>query len=189
MKPLRHQRQLGYLLLVDVAALEASHVYQQFLCSLKVYQFDARECKPVTTSSPGGFAAGLTCLGGNAACPRRTSHTTSLCRNIRGRSRRGPLTIPTRKWQSVHIDWIVKLPPELPANRVTDHRIDLIPDSKQPAHRLYRMSPEEDKELKAQLDQYLADGYIEPARSAYGDGTLYARKKDGGLRICIDYRA
>ena len=51
------------------------------------------------------------------------------------------------------------------------------------------MSPEEDKELKAQLNQYLADGYIEPARSAYGAGTLFARKKDGGLRLCIDYRA
>ena len=51
------------------------------------------------------------------------------------------------------------------------------------------MSPEEDKELKVQLDQYLADGYIEPARSAYGAGTLFARKKDGGLRLCIDYRA
>ena len=46
----------------------------------------------------------------------------------------------------------LKLPPGLPVNRVTDHRIDLIPDSKPPAHRLYRMSPEEDKELKAQLD-------------------------------------
>ena len=48
---------------------------------------------------------------------------------------------------------------------------------------------EEDKELKAQLDQYLADGYIEPARSAYWAGTLFARKKDGGLRLCIDYIA
>jgi hypothetical protein len=83
----------------------------------------------------------------------------------------------------------LKLPPGLPVNRVTDHRIDLVPDSKPPAHRLYRMSPEEDKELKAQMDQYLADGYIEPARSAYGAGVLFARKKDGGLRLCIDYRA
>ena len=83
----------------------------------------------------------------------------------------------------------MKLPPGLPVNRVTDHRIDLIPDSKHTAHRLYRVSPEEDKELKAQLDKYLADGYIEPARSAYGAGTLFARKKDGGLRFCVDYRA
>ena len=43
----------------------------------------------------------------------------------------------------------LKLPPGLPVNRVTDHRIDLIHDSKPPAHRLYMMSPEEDKELKA----------------------------------------
>ena len=82
----------------------------------------------------------------------------------------------------------LKLPPGLPVNRVTDHRIDLIPD-KPPAHRLYRMSPEEDKELSTQMDQYLADGYIESARSAYRAGTLFARKKDGGLRLCIDYRA
>ena len=79
----------------------------------------------------------------------------------------------------------LKLPPVLPVNRVTDHRIDLIPDSKPPAHRLYRMSPEEDNELKAQLDQYLADGCIEPARSAYGAGTLFARKKDGDLRLVL----
>ena len=38
----------------------------------------------------------------------------------------------------------LKLPPGLPFNRVTDHRIDLIPDSNPPAHRMYRMSPEED---------------------------------------------
>ena len=45
----------------------------------------------------------------------------------------------------------------MPVNRVTDHCIDLFPDSKPPAHPLYRMSPEEHKELKAQLDQFLAD--------------------------------
>ena len=69
---------------------------------------------------------------------------------------------------------------------VTYHRINLRLDSEQPAHRLYRMSTEEDMELKAQLEQYLYDGYIEPARSAYVAGTLFARKKDGGLRLCID---
>ena len=70
----------------------------------------------------------------------------------------------------------LKLPPGLPVNRVTDHRIDMVPDAKPPAHQMYRMSPEEDKELKAQMDQYLADGYIETARSSYGAGVLFARK-------------
>ena len=45
------------------------------------------------------------------------------------------------------------------------------------------------RSVKAQLYQYLADYYIESARSANWAGTLFARKKDGGLRLCIDYRA
>ena len=31
-----------------------------------------------------------------------------------------PLTIPTQKWQSVHIDWIVKLPPVVDQGRTYD---------------------------------------------------------------------
>ena len=51
------------------------------------------------------------------------------------------------------------------------------------------MFPEEDKELNAQLDQYSADGYIEPARIARVDDTSSARKKDGDLRHCLDCMA
>ena len=48
------------------------------------------------------------------------------------------------------------------------------------------MSPVEDKELKKQLDEYLAHGWIEPVRSAFGAGVLFVSKHDGGLRL--DYR-
>ena len=51
------------------------------------------------------------------------------------------------------------------------------------------MSLEEGKELKAQLDQYSADGYTESARIARVAGTSSARKKDGGLRPCFDCMA
>ena len=51
------------------------------------------------------------------------------------------------------------------------------------------MAPDEEKELKSQLDKYLAAGQIERARSPFGAGVLFARKKDGTLRLCIDYRA
>jgi hypothetical protein len=51
------------------------------------------------------------------------------------------------------------------------------------------MAPAEEKELKAQLESYLAAGHIEPARSPFGAGVLFARKKDGTLRMCIDYRS
>lgn len=50
------------------------------------------------------------------------------------------------------------------------------------------MSPAEDTELKTQLEAYLAAGQIEPAQSPFGAGVLFARKKDGSQRLCIDYR-
>ena len=81
------------------------------------------------------------------------------------------------------------LPKGLPVARPTDHRIDLLPDTRPPAHRVYRMSPAEEVELKSQLDKYLEAGFIEPARSAYGAGVLFARKKDNTLRLCTDYRS
>jgi len=71
------------------------------------------------------------------------------------------------------------LPKGLPVARPTDHRIDLQPDSKVPAHRIYRMAPEEDRELLKQLTSYIEAGHIEPSKSAFGAGVLFARKKDG----------
>ena len=82
-----------------------------------------------------------------------------------------------------------QLPPGLPVSRPTDHRIDLTPDAKPPCQRRYRKGPAELAELKKQMDEYLASGWIEPSRSPYGAGVLFARKKDGSLRLCIDYRA
>ena len=80
------------------------------------------------------------------------------------------------------------LPLGLPKSRDTDHSIDLEENAKIPAHRIYRLSPAEDAELQKQLTAYLAAGQIEPARSPFGAGVLFARKKDGTLRLCIDYR-
>ena len=82
-----------------------------------------------------------------------------------------------------------ELPLGLPVPRETDHTIDLIEGAKPPAHRVYRLSPAEDAELKKQLDAYLKAGQVEPARSPFGAGVLFARKKDGSMRMCIDYRA
>ena len=35
----------------------------------------------------------------------------------------------------------------------------------------------------------LAKGWIRPSVSPYGHPILFARKKDGGLRMCVDYRS
>ena len=69
------------------------------------------------------------------------------------------------------------------------HRIELLPGSKPPQHRVYRMSPAELQELQRQLEIYLEKGWIRPSISEYGAPILFARKADGSLRLCVDYRS
>ncbi len=51
------------------------------------------------------------------------------------------------------------------------------------------MSHEELKELKVQLEELFAKGYIKPSKSPYGAPVLFVHKKDETLRMCMDYRA
>ena len=50
------------------------------------------------------------------------------------------------------------------------------------------MAPLELQELKKQLQELLDLGFIRPSMSPWGAPILFVRKKDGSLRICIDYR-
>ena len=50
------------------------------------------------------------------------------------------------------------------------------------------MAPAELKELKEQLRDLLEKGFIRPSTSPWGAPVLFVRKKDGSLRMCIDYR-
>ena len=80
-------------------------------------------------------------------------------------------------------------PTHLPPVRSHDHHIDLKPGSKPPEQRTYRMSPLELQEVQRQLEEYLDRGWIRPSSSPFGAPILFARKKDGTLRMCVDYRA
>ncbi|XP_040369333.1 uncharacterized protein LOC121051237 [Rosa chinensis] len=52
----------------------------------------------------------------------------------------------------------------------------------------FRMAPTELKELMEQIDGLLEQGFIRPSTSPWGDPVVFARKKDGSLRLCVDYR-
>jgi hypothetical protein len=54
---------------------------------------------------------------------------------------------------------------------------------------MYRLSQAEIAEVKRQLDELLQKGLIEPSTSPYGAPVLFVQKKDGSLRMCIDFRA
>ena len=77
------------------------------------------------------------------------------------------------------------LPPQRPGH---DHHIHLIDGTQPPYRRPFRLSNEETEELTKQLNELLKKEYIRPSSSPYGAPVLFARKKDGGLRLCIDYR-
>ena len=82
-----------------------------------------------------------------------------------------------------------QLPHELPPANRLQHPIDLKPDAKPPARRLYRQTDAELQETKKQIQEYLEAGHIRPSTSVFGAPILLVKKKDGSMRMCIDYHA
>ena len=52
----------------------------------------------------------------------------------------------------------------------------------------YRLAPTEMQELATQLQELQDKGFIRPSQSPWGAPILFVKKKDGSLRMCIDYR-
>ena len=53
----------------------------------------------------------------------------------------------------------------------------------------YRIPPMWKDDVKAQIDKLLEWGIIIPSTSPWSSSIVTAKKKDGGVRICVDYRA
>ncbi|KAJ4973220.1 hypothetical protein NE237_006394 [Protea cynaroides] len=73
----------------------------------------------------------------------------------------------------------------LPPDRATEFVIDLIPGAAPVSNAPYRMAS---TELKVQLQELLDKGYIRPSISPWGTTVLFVKKKDGSVRLCIDYQ-
>ena len=82
-----------------------------------------------------------------------------------------------------------KLPKGLPPKRIQEFKIDLEEGAKPQKKGLYRLSEKESKELREQLDELLESEFIRPSKSPWGSPVLFVSKKDGKMRMCIDYRA
>jgi hypothetical protein len=76
----------------------------------------------------------------------------------------------------------------LPPHRPIDHAIDLEPGFKLRYGRIYNLSEVELKTLKACIETNLANGFIQRSSSPAAAPILFAKKKDGGLRLCVHYR-
>jgi hypothetical protein len=78
--------------------------------------------------------------------------------------------------------------PSMPPDRDVEFVIELQPGTTPISKRPYHMPPKELAELKKQLQELLDNGYIRPSSSPWGCPALFVKKKDGSLRLCVDYR-
>ncbi|CAA0837041.1 Unknown protein, partial [Striga hermonthica] len=88
-------------------------------------------------------------------------------------------------------EFVDVFPDELPGgppNRQVEFSIDLIPGAGPVSKAPYRMAPKELQELKTQIQELLRLGFIRPSVSPWGAPVLFVKKKDGSMRMCIDYR-
>ncbi|GJP52878.1 hypothetical protein CLOM_g11964, partial [Closterium sp. NIES-68] len=77
----------------------------------------------------------------------------------------------------------------LPLERDHDHKIELEPGAQPIVRTQWRLTQPELDELRCQLDYLFEKGFVRPSTSPFAAPILYTLKKDGGLRMCIDYRA
>ena len=66
--------------------------------------------------------------------------------------------------------------------------IDIVPSMDPISMPPYKMAPAELKELNEQSKELLDKSFIRPSTSPWGAPVLFVKKKDGSLRLCIDYR-
>ncbi|XP_071933110.1 uncharacterized protein [Coffea arabica] len=89
-----------------------------------------------------------------------------------------------REFSDVFPEELTTLPPE----KEVEFKIDLVPGTAPISKTPYRMAPAELKELKIQLQDLLEKGFVKESDSPWGAPVLFVKKKDGSLRLCIDYR-
>jgi hypothetical protein len=88
------------------------------------------------------------------------------------------------EFQDVFPNELPRLPPERELDFTIDLKLGAKPISKTP----YWMTALELCELQMQLKELLDLGLVRPSVSPWGTLVIFVKKKDGSLRLCIDYR-
>ncbi|XP_027337039.1 uncharacterized protein LOC113850671 [Abrus precatorius] len=76
---------------------------------------------------------------------------------------------------------------ELPPKREIEFTIDLIPGANPISIAPYRMSLVELAEVKKQVEDLLQKQFVRPSVLPWGALVLLVKKKNGSMRICVDY--
>ena len=76
----------------------------------------------------------------------------------------------------------------MPVPKPYDHPIDLEEGKTPPYAKVYPMAPAERSAMEEWIDEQLAKGYIRPSKSPAAAPVFFVKKKDGTLRLVVDYR-
>jgi hypothetical protein len=82
-----------------------------------------------------------------------------------------------------------ELPCSLPPMRSVSHHIDLIPGASLSNKAAYKLTPQENEEVKRQVQDLLDKGLVRESLSPCAVPTVLSPKKDGGWRMCTDSRS
>jgi hypothetical protein len=102
------------------------------------------------------------------------------------------LTEKTLQDVPVLCEYLDVFPDELlgmPPDRDIEFMIEVVPGTGLIAKRLYRMAVDDLAKLKKQLQELTDKGFIRPSASPWGSPILFVKKKDGSMRMCVDYRS
>ena len=81
-----------------------------------------------------------------------------------------------------------QLPTGLPPECDMGHTIPLVDGAIPPNRPPYMLSPRELQEAKAQIADMIEKGHVAPSVSPFAAPILFVHNKNGGLRMCVDYR-
>ncbi|KAH9667504.1 hypothetical protein KPL70_021062 [Citrus sinensis] len=95
-----------------------------------------------------------------------------------------PITTLLKKFKALFAP-----PTGLPPQRLFDHKIHLIPNSKPVNVRPYRYPYFQKTEMEKLVREMLNQGIIKPSQSPFSSPVMLVKKKDGSYRFCVDYRA
>ena len=78
--------------------------------------------------------------------------------------------------------------PDVPPEREVEFAFNLVPGTRPVSMSPYMMFASELSELNKQLEELIEKKFVRPSVSPWGAPVLLVKKKDGSMRLCVDYR-
>ena len=162
----------------DVDSLSLCELSLESMDRLRAAGLLDEDCTHFVNIRPEGTAARL--LSAITSADEAESTEQAKCNELRQKL--------FKQFASVFPDKLPPLTATSPIPGGVVHKIQLKPDTEPYSRPLRRMSTQELDELKKQLQEYLDSGRLRPSESPWGTNVIFAKKKDGALRFCVDYR-